>query len=84
MTRRRKRCVSLGKANDNPIIRIAIELRAAEIVADGSLLWPEALGFDNEDDSEPTGPREHSPAWHAGYLARQIVEHHIYTHKDSP
>lgn len=66
--------VPYGPSNDEPEA-VAIEVRAAQIIADGFMLWTEALAFDCEDDAEPTGPREHHPSWHAGYLARCITNH---------
>src|SRR3990167_7009331 len=64
----------IGPATDSTIA-VGIELRAAEIIADGWMLWTEALAFDCEDDSEPSGPREPSPSWRAGELARVIATH---------
>ena len=72
--------ISLGEASDT--FNVHIEIRAAEIAADYvDLPWVEwnhgeAAGFDNRET-----PMPHSAeSWHAGYLARAIVEHD----KDAP
>jgi hypothetical protein len=64
--------LSIGPSND---AGCEVEIRAAQIIADDYMLWQEAMGFECDDDAEPSGNREHHPSWHAGYLARCIATH---------
>ena len=79
-----KEAFSLGPANDSP--EALVELRAAEIVANGGPIRTcrnsghddcEECGWDTWPWVEPTTPSEE-----AGWLARAIVEHDTHADED--
>lgn len=62
---------------------VQLEIRAAEIVANNHATWPEAIAIDMYTHDclvEPSGSREHSLVWHAGWLAAAIISHDLPAH----